>query len=106
MTEDPTVCELDEVYDKIEEGRKKAVVAKLVKDKELKSQHKQTEVEHREKGLTKWEVKSCLKTLSKGEIRRSCQMTTQMPSLHSCYHLNPADKRECTSDSGISHNST
>ena len=41
---DPTVCELDEVYDGIEEGRKMAVAAKLGKNKEIKPQDKQTEV--------------------------------------------------------------
>ena len=51
MTEDPTVCEFDEVYDRIEEGRKMAVAAKLGKNKELKPQDKQTKVvQGQEKG--------------------------------------------------------
>ena len=48
-TEDPTVCEFDEVCDGIEEGRKMAVAAKLGKNKELKRQDKQTEVEDRKR---------------------------------------------------------
>ena len=47
------MCELDEVYDGMEEGRKMAVAVKLGKNKESKSQDKQTEVEDRKKGLTK-----------------------------------------------------
>ena len=45
MMEDPTVCEFDEVYDRIEEGRKMAVAAKLGKNKELKPRDKQTDME-------------------------------------------------------------
>ena len=49
MMEDPTVCEFDEVYDGIEEGRKMAVAAKLGKNKELKLQDKQTEMAGRKR---------------------------------------------------------
>ena len=55
MLEDPPVCESDEVYDGIEEGRKMTTAAKLGKNKELKPQDKQTEVEDRKKR----EVESC-----------------------------------------------
>ena len=48
-TEDPTVCEFDEIYDGIEEGRKMAVAAKLGKNKEMKPQDKQTEVEDKKR---------------------------------------------------------
>ena len=48
-TEDPTVCEFDKVYDGIEEGRKMAVAAKLGKNKEMKPQDEQTEVEDKNK---------------------------------------------------------
>ena len=41
------MCEFDEVYDRIEEGRKMAVAAKLGKNKEMKPQDKQTEVENK-----------------------------------------------------------
>ena len=44
-TEDPTVCEFDEVCDRIEEGRKMVVAAKLDKNKEMKPPDKQIEVE-------------------------------------------------------------
>ena len=47
---DPTVCEFDEVYDRIEEGRKMAIAAKLGKNKEIKPQDKQTEVKDEKKG--------------------------------------------------------
>ena len=47
------MCEFDKVYDGIEEGRKMAVTAKLGKNKEMKPQDKQTEVEDKKKGLTK-----------------------------------------------------
>ena len=43
------MCEYDEVYDWIGEGRKKAVAAKLGKNKELKPQDKQTEVVDRKR---------------------------------------------------------
>ena len=49
-TKDPTVCEFDEVYDRIEEVRKIAVAAKLGKNKEIKPQDKQTEVKDEKKG--------------------------------------------------------
>ena len=58
MLEDPTVCESDEVYYEIEERRKMVVAGKLGKNKELKPQDKQTEVEDRKKGLIKREVES------------------------------------------------
>ena len=48
-TEDPTVCEFDKVYDGIEEGRKMAVAAKLGKNKEMKLQDKQAEVEDKKR---------------------------------------------------------
>ena len=35
-TEDPTVCEFDKIYNRIEEGRKMAVKAKVGKNKEMK----------------------------------------------------------------------
>ena len=41
------MCEFDEVYDGIEEGRKMAVAEKLGKNKELKLQDMQTELEDR-----------------------------------------------------------
>ena len=44
------MCEFDEVYDRIEEGRKMAVAAKLGKNKEIKPQNKQTEVKDEKKG--------------------------------------------------------
>ena len=47
------MCEFDEIYDGIEEGRKMAVAAKLDKNKEMKPQDKQTEVEDKKKGPTK-----------------------------------------------------
>ena len=56
-TKDPTVCEFDEVYDRIKEGSKMAVAAKLGKNKEMKPQDKQTESGGQEKGPTKQEVK-------------------------------------------------
>ena len=47
-------------------------------------------------------------TESEKQVKRGdrlCQMkSTPTPSPH--HHLHPADKRECTSDSGISHNSS
>ena len=54
-----TVCEFNEVYDRsrIEVGRKMAVAAKLSKNREMKPQVKQTEVEDKKKGLTKQESK-------------------------------------------------
>ena len=51
-TKDPTVCEFDEVYDKIEEGKKVTVAAKLGKNKEIKPQDKQTKVKDEKKGLS------------------------------------------------------
>ena len=47
------MCEFDKVYDGIWKGKKMAVAAKPGKNKEIKPQHKQTEVEGKKKGLTK-----------------------------------------------------
>ena len=63
-----TVCEFDEVYDGIEEGRKMAVAAKLGRNKEMKTPDKQTEVENKRKGLTKQEVESHLATKTKSGV--------------------------------------
>ena len=49
-TKDLTVCQFDKVYDRIKEGRKMAVAAKLGKNKEIKPQDKQTEVKDKKKG--------------------------------------------------------
>ena len=43
------LCEFDEICDKIEDGRKKTVAATLGKNKALKPQDKQMEVEGRKK---------------------------------------------------------
>ena len=97
------MCEFDEIYDGIEEGRKMAVAAKLDKNKEMKPQDKQTEVEDKKKGPTKWEVKSYLQKAENQVKRgdRSCQMiSTQTSSPDSSRHpLYPADKRERSSPS-------
>ena len=50
------MCEFDEVCNRIEEGRKMAVAAKLGKNKEMKLQDKQTEEEDKKKGPTKQEI--------------------------------------------------
>lgn len=79
-------------------------------DKEMKPQDKQTEVEDRKKGLTKQEVESRLqkseKQIKKGDRPRQ-KKSTQTPSPDSSRrYLHPEDRRECTSDSGISRNSS
>ena len=53
MTEDPSVCGLDEAEDEahewIEKGRKIAITVKPGKNKELKPQDKQTELAYRKR---------------------------------------------------------
>ena len=68
-TEDPTVCEIDEIYGGIEERRKMAVAAKLGKNKEMKPQDKKTEVEDKKKGPNKREVESHLQK-SENQVKR------------------------------------
>ena len=87
-----------------------AVEAKLSKNKEMKPQYKQTEVEDKKKGPTKLEVKSHVQK-SENQVKsgdRSCHMKSTQTSSpdSSCHHLYPADKRECTYDSGTSCNSS
>ena len=41
-TKDPTVCEFDEVYDRLEEGRKMAVAIKLCKNKTMQEKRNKT----------------------------------------------------------------
>ena len=68
-TEDPTVCEIDEIYDGIEERRKMAVAAKLGKNKEMKPQDKKTEVEDKKKRPNKREVESYLQK-SENQVKK------------------------------------
>ena len=87
-----------------------AVAAKLGRNKEMKPQDKQTEVQDKKKGPTEQEVKSHLQKFE-NQVKRgdwSCHMKiTHTPSPDSlCHHLYPADKRECTDDSGAPCNSS
>ena len=76
-------------------------------NKESKSQDKQTEVDDKKKGQTKQEVESRLqkseKLLKRGDRPR--QKKSSSPDI-SRRHLHPEDKKECTSDSGISRSSS
>ena len=76
-----TMCEFNEVYDGMEEGRKMPVAraAKLGRNKEMKTPDKQTEVEDKRKGLTKQEVESHLATKTKNGVKRGVSWETGLP---------------------------
>ena len=108
-TEDPTVCEFDEVHDGIEVGRKMSVAAKLGKNKEMKPKDKQIEVEDKKKDQLNKKQKHIYKILKsqKGRYVMSDEIHTNPPPDSLCHHLHPAYKREVrTSDSGASCNSS
>ena len=73
-------------------------------NKESKLQDKQTESDDKKKGQTKQEVESRLDTEKQG--KRGDRLRQKKSTNISRHHLHPEEKKECTSDSGISRGSS